>query len=95
VEVDLNGQTTFRLTFNAADGDADFFLFYCLTCPDEPVGGPVASISRTGNSITISSDSGGTVEASPTLVPATWTALGAAPQTVNADGAMRYFRIRR
>ncbi len=94
VEVDLNGETTFRLTFNSPDGDADFFLFYCLTCPDDPGPGANVSITRNGNQVTISSSGGGVVEASPTIAPATWTSLGNAPQTVTADGAARYFRIR-
>jgi hypothetical protein len=56
---------------------------------------PKASIARSGPSVTISSDSGGTVQASPTLVPATWTDVGLAPQTVSASTGNRFFRIRK
>jgi hypothetical protein len=92
VQLDLEGLTTLRLTFNAVDGDADWFAFYCLDCTTTG-GQPTISISRTGNNVTISSDSGGTVQASPTIGPATWTDLGAAPQTVSSASGNRFFRI--
>lgn len=92
VQVDLNGLTTLRLTFNAVDGDADWFAFYCVDCATTTV--PTASIARSGNNVIISSSSPGTVQGSPTLAPATWTDLGAAPQTVPSTTGNRYFRIR-
>jgi hypothetical protein len=56
---------------------------------------PKASVAKSGNNITITSDSGGTVQGSPALAPATWTDIGAAPQTVTATGTMRFFRIKK
>jgi hypothetical protein len=93
VQLDLDGLTTLRLTFNAQDGDADWMAFYCLDCP---VVGPgvTASIAKSGSNVTISSSGPGTVQGSPTLSPATWTDIGAAPQTVSSASGNRYFRIR-
>jgi hypothetical protein len=94
VEVNLGGTQTVRLTYNAVDGDTDYFLFYCLDCTTTPVG-TTASITRSGNNITISSSGGGTVEATDSLTaPRTWTTVGPAPQTVPATGRARFFRIR-
>jgi hypothetical protein len=91
VQVDLDGATTLRLTFNELDGDADFFLFYCLDCA-APTTQPRLSITRNGNSIVISSDVGATIQKATSLTNPTWTPLGTAPQTVTADGAAAFFR---
>jgi hypothetical protein len=57
---------------------------------------PTASILRSGGNITVSSSSGGTVQAAAALAsPTTWTDLGAAPQTVPISGNARFFRIRK
>jgi hypothetical protein len=93
ITIDLDGMTTLRLTFNQQDGDADWMAFYCLDCAASPTQ-PKASIAKTGSNVTISSDSGGTVQGSPTLSPATWTDIGAAPQTVSSASGNRYFRIK-
>lgn len=96
VQFDLDGLTTLRLTFNAQDGDADWMAFYCLDCPESTNGTPAnITITRSATSVVIASDSGGTVEGSPTLSPAVWTAVGAAPQTVPATTGIRYFRVRK
>ena len=61
----------------------------------QPPGRPTATITRSGGNITIGSSDGGTVQASSTLVPAVWTDVGAAPQTVPTSDRMRFFRIRK
>jgi hypothetical protein len=56
-----------------------------------------ASIAVSGGNVTISSDSGGTVQATDALSDsATWVDLGAAPQTVPTNAkAARFFRIKK
>jgi hypothetical protein len=57
---------------------------------------PSAAISVNGNSVTISSSNGGTVQATDALsATPTWTDLGAAPQTVQTTGKARFFRIKK
>jgi hypothetical protein len=57
---------------------------------------PTAGVTRNGANLTITSSSGGTVQATDSLgATATWTDVGAAPQTVQAGGAKRFFRIRK
>jgi hypothetical protein len=56
---------------------------------------PSASITLSGGQVTISSSGGGTVQATDTLSPATWTDIGPAPQTVPTSGQSRFFRVRR
>jgi len=95
VETPLSGTQTLRLTFNALDGDADYFLLYCLDCVP-PVGRPTLTITRSGTAVTITSDSGGTVQATGSLAtPITWTNLGPAPQTVQATDNYRFFRVQK
>lgn len=61
----------------------------------QPPARPTATITRSGGNITIGSSDGGTVQASNSLVPAAWTDLGAAPQTIPTSDTMRFFRIRK
>ena len=93
VTVDLDGLTTLRLTFNSQDGDFDWMALYCLDCATTTA--PTASVTRSGNNVVINSDSGGTVQGSPTISPATWTDIGAAPQTVPSTTGNRFFRIKK
>jgi hypothetical protein len=94
VETQLSGTQTLRLTFNEADGDADYFLLYCLDCVN--VTQPTLTVTRSGNNVTITSDNGGTVQATGSLsAPITWTDLGPAPQTVEATGTARFFRVQK
>lgn len=67
---------------------------WLLNKTPQPPQQPTASISRAGNSITISSSNGGNVEATDSLSPVNWQDIGAAPQTVPANGR-RYFRIKK
>jgi hypothetical protein len=46
VQLNLEGLTTLRLTFNAVDGDADWFAFYCLDCAADPGGTATISLAR-------------------------------------------------
>jgi hypothetical protein len=94
VQLDLDGTTTLRLTFNAVDGDADWMAFYCIDCAVNPTQ-PTLTITRSGNNVTITSSDGGTVQGSPTIAPATWTDVGPAPQTVSSATGNRYFRVRK
>jgi hypothetical protein len=93
VTVNLEGLTTLRLTFNSQDGDFDWMALYCLDCATTTA--PTASVTRSGNNVVINSDSGGTVQGSPTISPATWTDIGAAPQTVPSTTGNRFFRIKK
>ncbi len=71
-----------------------------LTSAPADGGGPVtsqptATIAVNGTSITITSTGGGTVQAIGALgTGAVWTDVGAAPQTVQATGKARFFRIK-
>jgi len=57
---------------------------------------PNASITISGNSITVSSDNGGTVQATDSLSPANWQDVGPAPQTVQIGSTnARFFRIKK
>jgi hypothetical protein len=57
--------------------------------------GPSASITVSGNSLTINSSAPGTVQATSALSSSTtWTDLGAAPQTVQMTDKARFFRIK-
>jgi hypothetical protein len=57
---------------------------------------PTATVTRgANNTLTIASDSGGTVQGSDSLSPVNWTDIGPAPQTVNTSGRMKFFRIRK
>jgi hypothetical protein len=88
-QVALDGATTLRLTFNAQDGDADYFLFYNVGTV-----GPKISIaaSATGAPV-ITYD--GTLESEGTL-PGTWAPVTGAtsPYTVAPGGAQQFYRAR-
>lgn len=71
--VALNGAQTLRLTFNSADGDADYFLLYPVTTVAQP---RITGSTIAGGQITITWTGGGTLFSSPALVPATWTTTG-------------------
>jgi hypothetical protein len=58
-------------------------------------GSSTVSISRNGNTVTITSSNGGTVQGTSSLTPpVTWQDIGAAPQTVNATANMQFFRVK-
>lgn len=64
--------------------------------PAGPTGDTTASISKSGQTITITSTpAGGTVEATDSLATPNWQSIGTAPQSVPANGNTRFFRIRR
>jgi hypothetical protein len=96
-QIDLDGETTVRLTFNELDGDLDYLLFYCLDCSVTPPPGAKVSISIDGSNVTITSDSGGTVQTANALSDTTaWTDLGPAPQTVSITGKpAQFFRVKK
>jgi hypothetical protein len=71
--VPLNGTETLRVTFNSADGDADYFLLYPVTTTQQP---QITGSTIAGGQITITWTGGGTLFSSPTLGPATWTTTG-------------------
>jgi len=96
--IDLDGETTLRLTYNNTDGDSDYMLLYCTDCANvEPPKGAKVSISVNGSNVTITSDSGGTVQSATALTSATaWTDLGPAPQTVSTSGKkVQFFRVKK
>jgi hypothetical protein len=97
VQFNLDGETTLRLTFNETDGDLDYLLFYCLDCSAAPPTGAKVSISISGSNVTITSDSGGTVQSANALSDTTaWTDLGPAPQTVSTSGkGAQFFRVKK
>jgi hypothetical protein len=97
VHVQLGGTNTLRLTFNAADGDADYFLLYAVTeGGDDDV--EITSITRSGANVTINWTGGGTLESTTALGPgATWTTTGDSDgsyTTAVGTGNM-FFRVRK
>jgi hypothetical protein len=57
---------------------------------------PTAGISISGNSVTVTSSAGGTVEATDSLSPTNWQAVGPAPQTISITGKKsQFFRIKK
>jgi len=57
---------------------------------------PSASISVSGNSLTINSSGGGTVQSADALSSATvWKDIGAAPQTIQMTAKQGFFRIKK
>jgi hypothetical protein len=61
-----------------------------------PPGQPKASIAAAAGNVTITSDSGGTVQGTDALgTTANWQDIGAAPQTVPASNKARFFRIKK
>ncbi len=95
VQVDFDGNpVTLRWTNNSGE-DQDYLLLYCLDCASTT--GAKVSISITGSNVTITSDSGGTVESADALTATTtWTTVGPAPQTVSTAGkTAQFFRVRK
>jgi hypothetical protein len=82
-----NTPVALRLTAAAADGGTGG--------GGNTGSGPTASISVSGNALTINSSGGGTVQATSALSSSTvWSDLGAAPQTVQMTDKARFFRIK-
>jgi hypothetical protein len=87
----------------AAANDNAWKLFdaavnYALGTTNNPTGGtpPSASISVSGNSLTINSSGGGTIQAADALSSATvWKDIGAAPQTIQMTAKQGFFRIKK
>jgi len=93
VTVDLDGQTTLRLTFNQTDGDLDYLLFYCLDCSGGTTGpAPKLSLSVSGSNLTVNSDTAGTTLEATDALGGTWTGIGTAPQTVPISGKAKFIR---
>jgi hypothetical protein len=96
VQVDLDGEVTLRWTNNSGE-DQDYLLLYCLDCATTQPGGAKVGISINGSNVTITSDSGGTVEATDALSATTaWSTVGPAPQTVSTTGKKaQFFRVKK
>jgi hypothetical protein len=97
VQVDFDGSpVTLRWTNNSGE-DQDYLLLYCLDCTATPPPGAKVSISISGSNVTITSDSGGTVQSANALSDTTtWTDLGPAPQTVSTTGkTAQFFRVKK
>ncbi len=90
VTVQLEGEMTLRLEFNAQDGDADWMALYCLDCVVSETPSTL-SVASGANGITISADKATTIEAADNVL-GPWTSIGSAPQTVPTSGGARFFR---
>jgi hypothetical protein len=89
-QVALGGTQTLRLTFNAVDGDADFFLLYNVG-----VTPPTLTISKNPTTGAVGIAYTGTLQSAPTITGTFTDVVGAtSPYPVTTTGAQSYFRSR-
>lgn len=91
VTVQLEGEVTFRLTFNAQDGDADWIGVYCLDCA-APATAKINGITLSGNNVTVSFE--GVLQSSDTVNGTYSNVAGASGTswTGPASGTQKYYR---
>lgn len=98
-----DNQPTVRFCFGHAGTDSWYFgldNFGLYSIPVQPSEPPALSISRTGDSVTISwpgDATGFTLESTPALAPAAWTPVSGVTgnsATVPVSGDARFFRLR-
>jgi len=94
VQIDLDGVTTLRLTYNAVDGDSDWMAFYCIDCTTPTNGTATISLAKTGGTISITYT--GVLQAAATVAgPYTDVAGATSPFTPpGATTGNRFFRTR-
>jgi len=88
-KVTLSGTQT--LHYVATSGDTDYFLLVPATGGGGGGGGPKLTITKSGNNVTISSDSAATIESTDKL-GTTYTTVGPAPQTVPIGTGAKFYR---
>jgi len=89
-QVALGGTETLRLTFNATDGDADFFLFYNVGATP-----PALTITRNPTTGAISVTYGGVLQSAGTINGTFTDVPGAtSPYAVSPTAAQLYLRSR-
>lgn len=91
--IDLGGAQTIRYTADFGNGDIDYLLFVPTTSAPQ---GPVITVARNGNQLTLTWTGTGTLQASAALgATAQWTDAGTGgTATVTMSDTKRFFRIR-
>jgi len=87
VTIALEGETTLRLEFNRADGDADWIAFYCIDCTATV--NPTISIAKVAGAPQITYTG---VLQSATVVTGPYTDVAGATSPHSPTGASRFYR---